>query len=66
MKTGGVRIARNVDELIKFINMYLSNPKLDSEGRKRIVREQCYKVDGRVGERIAKYILGFSTLLTEV
>jgi hypothetical protein len=55
--TKGIRIARSADELIKFINMYLNDPRLDSKGRKRILKEQCYKVDGKVGERIAKYIL---------
>ena len=59
VKTRGVKVAKNADELIKFINMYLDNPKLGREWRKRIVKEHCYKVDGRVGERIAKYILNF-------
>jgi hypothetical protein len=59
VKTGAVSVARNADELINFINMYLSNPKLNKEERKRAVKEQCYKVDGRVEKRIVKYILDF-------
>lgn len=57
MQTGGVKIAYNIDELIKYINIYLENPSLDKEGRKRIVEEQCYKLDGRSGQRIGEYLL---------
>jgi len=57
--TGGVKIAKNKEELIRYINDYLRNPKLDSEGRKKIVREQCYRLDGKSGKRIALYILSF-------
>lgn len=58
-KSGGARIARDAGELIKFINEYLENPKLDSEGRKKIVEDQCGKLDGKAGERIAEYVLNF-------
>ena len=58
-KSNGVKIAKNVDELIKFINMYLDNPKLDSAKRKRLVKEQLYKLDGRAGERVANYVIDF-------
>lgn len=57
VKSGGVRIAYNMDELIKYINMYMENPFLDKEGRKRIVKEQCYKLDGQSGKRIGEYLL---------
>ena len=59
VKTGGVRIAKNKEELLKYINMYLENPKIDSKGRKRIVKEQCYYTDGQSGERVAKHILEY-------
>jgi len=59
VETGGAKIARDKEELIKYVNEYLKNPKLDSEGRKRIVDEMCYKLDGKAGKRIAKYILNF-------
>lgn len=53
----GARVARSADELIKYINRYLDNPKLDSEGRKKIVAEHCGPQDGKAGERIGKFIL---------
>lgn len=57
VKSGGVRIARTQNELIEHISRYLEDPSLDREGRKRIVREQCYKLDGCSGKRIAQFIL---------
>lgn len=58
LKSGGVRLAHDKDELIQLINRYLSDPHLDSTGRERIVREQCYKLDGKSGERMFDAILG--------
>lgn len=58
-KSGGVKMIKSADDLIKSINTYLDNPKLDSAGRKKIVAEHCGKLDGKVGERIGRYILDF-------
>ena len=55
----GVRVARNKEELLEWINKYLNNSELDKEGRKRIVREQCWKMDGKAGERTANFLLKF-------
>lgn len=57
MKTRGVRLARSHEELVGYINQYLRDPSLDREGRRKIVEQQCYKLDGTAGERIARYIL---------
>ncbi|MFQ6049515.1 MAG: CDP-glycerol glycerophosphotransferase family protein [Candidatus Paceibacterales bacterium] len=57
VRTGGIRLVENSNQLIEMVNTYLSNPKLEQEGRKRIRDEQCYKLDGKSGERIAKFIL---------
>lgn len=57
--TGGIKIARNGQEMLEHINAYLEHPQLDSEGRRKILEEQFYFIDGRSGERVAKYILGF-------
>ncbi|MEM1874191.1 MAG: CDP-glycerol glycerophosphotransferase family protein, partial [Candidatus Hadarchaeales archaeon] len=58
-KSGGVKIARNPKELVDFINMYLENPELDREGRRKIVEESGGPIDGKCGERIAKAVLEF-------
>lgn len=57
IKSGGVRIAHSFEELVSLIKLYLENPKLDSEGRKRIVDEQCWRLDGNSGKRIGGFIL---------
>lgn len=55
--TGGVRVAHTNDQLINFINQYLKDSSLDSVGRFRIVKEQCYMVDGKSARRVANAIL---------
>lgn len=57
--SGGVRVAENEKELLEHINTYLKNPETDGEGRKKIIQEQCYYVDGSSGERLADYILKY-------
>jgi hypothetical protein len=46
----------NIDELIKAINGYLENPKLDEEGRERLRKEQIEFMDGLAGKRVTDYI----------
>ncbi|MCF8106052.1 MAG: CDP-glycerol glycerophosphotransferase family protein [Desulfohalobiaceae bacterium] len=59
LKTGGVRLAGDREELIAQINSYLEDRDQDSQGRRRIVREQCWKLDGRSGQRIASVVLDY-------
>jgi hypothetical protein len=59
-KLGGFMITKSEDELIKSINEHLRNPRLNREGRRKIVEKQCRYTDGKSGERIAKAILNFS------
>lgn len=57
LATGGVKLVESPEELLQWINRYLTDPSLDREGRLRLVREQCGVTDGRAGERIAEAIL---------
>lgn len=57
VKTGGVRLANNKEELIDLINMYLKNPQLDKEGRMKIVQQECGPNKGGAGKKIATHIL---------
>lgn len=59
LELGGIRLARSSEELIKYTKDYLDNPKLDEEGRKRIISERCWKLDGKSGERLADILLEF-------
>ncbi len=57
VKSGGVMVAHTDDQLINFINEYLVNPASDTDNRKKALEEQCFRVDGRAGERIANIVL---------
>ncbi len=57
VESGGVRIARSPRELIEHINRYLENPDLDAPGRRQIVEQLCYRLDGKAGERIGRYLV---------
>jgi len=59
LRTGGVKLAQNTGELVEFVNLYLSNPKLDEDGRKKVIKERCWKLDGQSSERLADVILKF-------
>lgn len=57
VETGGVTIAQNLEETVQQIQRYLDDPTLEAAGRARIRDEQCYKLDGRSGERIGNYLI---------
>jgi hypothetical protein len=57
VEAGGVKIAYNNAETVRYTDAYLINPRIDAEGRKQIVDQQCYKLDGGSGLRIAEYLL---------
>lgn len=58
-RTGASRMVETEQKLIKWINKYLKEPELDRENRKKLMMEQCWKFDGRSGERTANFILDF-------
>ena len=57
LRSGGVRVARTPEELVEHVSRYLENPSLDHEGRARIVREQCWRMDGQAGARVSAVLL---------
>lgn len=57
MKSGGAALVQDFDELLNILKEYLDNPKLNHAGRERIRVEQCYKLDGKAGERVAEAII---------
>jgi hypothetical protein len=54
---GGVRVARTQAELVELVRFAFAHPEADREGRRRVVAENCYRVDGRSGERQARFLL---------
>ena len=57
LKTGGIKLVENKDQLLFWINKYLSDPSIDKDNRKKLVEQQCYFLDGHAGERIGLNML---------
>ena len=57
IKRKGAVLARNQEELVQGAKRYLADPSLDKENRRKIIEDQCWKLDGRSGKRLAEYIL---------
>lgn len=56
--TGGCRLVKNREELVRTVREYLNHPERDRDGRAVIRREYCDGLDGKAGERLAKLLLG--------
>ena len=54
---GGVKIVTSEPELVHGLKSYLDDPTLNSQGRSSMVRSICGEVDGKAGERVAKYLI---------
>ncbi len=59
LETGGVKLAKTPEQLVKSVKEYLVNPQLDEAGRKKIIEERCFKLDGKSSQRLADTILKF-------
>lgn len=57
VKSGGIRTGKTINEVIMEIENYLKEPNRDTEGRNRIVAEQCQFTDGRSGKRIVSFLI---------
>ncbi len=55
--TGGVFLAHSPEELLRHMHELLENPARGSEGRRKIVADQCVFTDGGSGKRIVECIL---------
>lgn len=56
-KTGGVRVAKNQEEFLQFIQEGLLYSHREQNGRRRIVEEQCGTLDGKSCERIVHVLI---------
>ncbi len=59
LKEGGVKVAWSDYELFEIINRYLENPSLDHDGRQRIVKSQCFQLDGLSQKRLLNEVIQF-------
>ncbi|MBI5644479.1 CDP-glycerol glycerophosphotransferase family protein [Candidatus Kaiserbacteria bacterium] len=53
-QSGGMKIARTVDEIMAGLRAYRENSSLDKAGRERVVREEVVYTDGKSARRIAE------------
>lgn len=58
LKTGGVDLPDNMEELMADVKKYLENPRQNESNREKVVNEFCWKLDGKSGERVANFLLG--------
>lgn len=56
-KIGALRMARDFNDLFKFLDDYLHNSELDKEKRELLREKVCYKLDGLASQRILDVIL---------
>lgn len=56
LASGGARVVRSREELLEWIRRYLTDPRLDREGRARLVRELCCATDGRSSELVVRVL----------
>lgn len=59
MATGGVKQAESAEDLLKFINEFLTNPEANRDGLIKLQDKMCWKIDGQASRRIAELILKF-------
>jgi len=51
-ETGAIKVARNFNDLFRYLDDYLKDPALDAEKRELMRQKMCYKLDGMSSERI--------------
>lgn len=56
-ETGGLRLAYDLEKLVRAIRDYIADPTLDSLGRRRLREELCYRLDGKSARRAAEVAL---------
>lgn len=57
VRSGGVRMAQNREELIAQMNELLKHPEWGSSGRRDIVDKECVYRDGKSSERLVRFVL---------
>ena len=60
LRTGAVRLADSPEQLIDEVRRYLADPSHERAERARLVRELCYRSDGRAGARVAEAIVNIA------
>jgi len=56
-RQGAVRVAETPEDLVSHVGGYLADRSIDSDGRRRVVLEQCQFLDGQSAERAARFVV---------
>ncbi len=56
LRLAASRVAKNEDELIKYVNMYLGDRTLDRDARYEYAVSECGELDGQAGKRLVEMI----------
>lgn len=56
-QAGAGRVADSPEKVRELINLYLGDPKIDSENRRKFISEECTFTDGSAGKRTGQYLL---------
>ena len=56
LNSGGVRLVKSLQELLYWVERYLSAPRLDEAGREKIVKEYCGTFAGSSGRRLGDFL----------
>jgi hypothetical protein len=59
--SGGVRLARGMEDLVQYTASYVDDRSRDRAGRAKLVEDICGVADGRAGERVANLIVQLAT-----
>lgn len=57
LKTGGVKVVRNMDELAGAVNFYMENPDFDKDGRQKLVERFAGPFRGISGKHLGQTLL---------
>ncbi len=57
VESGGVEMVDSLEELVDFVAQCLDDRHVNGEGRARLIREQCYRIDGRSAERVLEAVV---------
>ena len=57
LEIGGVKLAKDKEGLLGYVQDYLDNPELDKNKRKELTEEYSWKLDGKSAERLAGFLV---------
>jgi CDP-glycerol glycerophosphotransferase (TagB/SpsB family) len=57
VRSGAIRVAYDMDELVDGVNSYLENPSLDAQARMKVRKEQMLGLDGKSSRRAGQAVL---------